>query len=86
MQLRPKAIIRTLLTGDTDFLHAMRWYVKMGRRVWFHEVFEFIKVRLLKNGPTLREFMGESLHTSEYAHSKKRQFHLISQGAARDAC
>lgn len=81
MQLRPKAIMRTLLNGDEDFLHAMRWYVKMGRRVWFHEVFDFLKGGRLKQGPTLREFSGEPLQDRENAHSRKRRISMISVAA-----
>jgi anaerobic magnesium-protoporphyrin IX monomethyl ester cyclase len=74
MQARPKAILRTLHGRDHDFLHAMRWYAKMGRRVWFHEVVEFIfKTRRLKNGPKLSEFWGASLHANEYVLAKKRK-------------
>jgi anaerobic magnesium-protoporphyrin IX monomethyl ester cyclase len=51
----------------------MRWYTRIGRRVWFHEVFEFIfRTRLLKNGPTLQEFMGNTLAAREYALAKAR--------------
>ena len=74
MQLRPRAILRVLTHRDPDFLHGMRWYYKMGRRVWFHELFEFLFTsKRVKNGPTLREFMGKSLHEQEDAHSKKRK-------------
>ena len=53
--------------------HAMRWYTHIGRRVRFHEVFEFIfSAQLLKNGPTLREFMGDTLAVREYALAKAR--------------
>lgn len=42
MQLRPQALVRTFLSRDPEFHHAMRWYVQMGRRVWLREVGEFI--------------------------------------------
>lgn len=68
LQLRPTALARLLFHGDPDYRHAMRWYTRIGRRVWLHEVYEFIfKTRRLKNGPTLRDFMGESLAEHEYA-------------------
>ena len=73
MQARPKAIARVLFRGDADYRHAMRWYTRIGRRVWFHEVFEFLfRTRLQKNGPTLREFMGDTLEEREYALKKTR--------------
>ena len=74
MQLRPRAILRVLTHRDSDFLHGMRWYYKMGRRVWFHELFEFFfGSKREKNGPTLYQFMGPSLHEQEEAHTKKRK-------------
>jgi len=74
MQARPKVLARMLFHRDADYQHAMRWYTRMGRRVWLHEVFEFVfKTRLLKHGPTLREFMGATLAEREYALAKTRQ-------------
>ena len=74
MQLRPKALIRTLLGKDRHVRHAMRWYTRMGRRVWLHEIFEFVfRVRFSKTILTLKEFWGESLHGREEALSKKRK-------------
>lgn len=71
MQARPKALMRVLLGGDADYRHAMRWYTRIGRRVWFHEVMAFLfKARRLKAGPTLREFAGPSLAHREYALAK----------------
>ncbi len=68
MQLRPRALARLLWQGDADFRHAMRWYTRIGRRVWCHEVAQFLfDTRLLKQGPTLREFLGPSLAAREYA-------------------
>jgi len=73
MQARPKVIARTLFHRDPDYRHAMRWYTRIGRRVWFHEVFEFVfRTRLLKNGPTLRELTGPTLESREYALAKTR--------------
>jgi anaerobic magnesium-protoporphyrin IX monomethyl ester cyclase len=73
MQARPKALARVLWHGDADFRHAMRWYTRIGRRVWFHEVAEFIfSSRLLKHGPTLREFLGPTLAQREYVLDKRR--------------
>jgi anaerobic magnesium-protoporphyrin IX monomethyl ester cyclase len=66
-------IRRTLFHRDPDYRHAMRWYTRIGRRVWFHEVMEFLfKRRPRSIGPTLRVFLGESLAEREYALSKKR--------------
>jgi anaerobic magnesium-protoporphyrin IX monomethyl ester cyclase len=73
MQSRPKALFRLLFHADADYRHAMRWYTYIGRRVWFHEVVEFIfNNRMLKNGPSLRKFMGPSLSRREYALNKRK--------------
>lgn len=73
MQARPWALGRILLHRDADFRHAMRWYSRIGRRVWFHEVAEFLRdLRQIRPGPTLREFLGPSLAAQEYAHERRR--------------
>lgn len=73
MQMRPKALGRLLFHRDADVRHAMRWYTRIGRRVWFHEVVEFLfDTRLLKSGPTLKEFLGASLAQMEYALDKRK--------------
>lgn len=41
LQLRPKALARTFLSLDAEFRHGMLWYARIGRRVWFRELFEF---------------------------------------------
>ncbi|MNQ40611.1 B12 binding domain protein [compost metagenome] len=74
MQARPLALGRILLHRDADFRHAMRWYSRIGRRVWFHEVAEFLRdLRRRRPGPSLREFLGPSLAEAEYAHDRRRQ-------------
>lgn len=68
LQMRPKAIYRNLWSRDRDVAYAMRWYTKMGRRVWLREVFDFIfHDRRKKNGPSVRAFLGDSLHQRENA-------------------
>lgn len=42
MQSRPKAIWRLLFHPDPRLRHAMMWYTKIGRRVWFHEWWQFL--------------------------------------------
>ena len=41
MQLRPSALKRLFLQRDARLRDAMRWYTNIGRRVWFHEWFQF---------------------------------------------
>ena len=68
MQIRPKSVFRLVLHPDAQIRHAMRWYTKSGRRVWFHEVAEFLfHLRLLRNGSRVRDFFGASLAHREYA-------------------
>lgn len=59
VQSRPKALVRVLFHPDPEQRHSMRWYTKMGRRVWFREVWGFlVRDRRVKDGPTLAEFWG----------------------------
>jgi len=57
LQLRPKAINRYLFHPDKKIRHAIRWYYKMGRKVWFHEVYNFFfDDKRLKEGRKLSDF------------------------------
>ncbi|HSH94366.1 MAG TPA: hypothetical protein VK968_09495, partial [Roseimicrobium sp.] len=59
VQSRPKALARILLHPDPEQRHSMRWYTKMGRRVWFHEVWDFfVRDRRIEDGPSLAAFWG----------------------------
>lgn len=61
MQLRPRALARTFLSRDREFRHGMRWYVRMGRRVWFREVLEFLFGATPRStGVSLAQFWGKS--------------------------
>lgn len=60
VQARPKALARILFHQDPEQRHSMRWYTKMGRRVWFRELFEFFaRDRFMKQRPSLEEFWGK---------------------------
>lgn len=68
VQSRPRALLRLLTLKDPRLRHAQRWYYRMGRRVWFHEVIGFFfRDRRWKQGPSVREFWGESLAKHEEA-------------------
>ncbi len=57
LQLRPKAIKRYLFHPDPKIRHAIRWYYKMGRKVWFHEIYNFFfDDKRLKEGRVLAGF------------------------------
>jgi len=44
MQMRPNALKRLFFHRDAGLRHTMRWYTNIGRRVWFHELFQFFFV------------------------------------------
>lgn len=59
VQARPKVLWRTLFHRDPAYRHGMRWYARMGRRVWMHEWWNFlVRDRHVTKGPTLEEFWG----------------------------
>jgi anaerobic magnesium-protoporphyrin IX monomethyl ester cyclase len=72
LQGRPKAIWRVLFQRDAGLRHAMRWYTQMGRRVWPHEIFGFLRDRLTKSGPTVAEFWGAPQDSEEESMSSAR--------------
>ncbi|NVO15004.1 MAG: magnesium-protoporphyrin IX monomethyl ester anaerobic oxidative cyclase [Rhodoplanes sp.] len=67
LQLRPRALWRTWLHPDRSLRRAMRWYTAMGRRVWPHEVFGFLRHRPAATGPTLSAFWGAPQAAEEEA-------------------
>ncbi len=71
LQCRPKAVYRTLLHPDRGLRWAMRWYNQMGRRVWPHEIFSFLRNPLQRRGPTLARFWGDPQDGEEYAMETK---------------
>ena len=75
LQSRPKALWRVLFHRDAGLRHAMRWYTRMGRRVWPYEIRNFLRDRRLKEGPTVAEFWGASA-------GRRRRIHVCATGAA----
>ncbi|MEZ2328834.1 magnesium-protoporphyrin IX monomethyl ester anaerobic oxidative cyclase [Mesorhizobium sp. RCC_202] len=74
VQSRPKALARILFHPDPVQRHSMRWYTKMGRRVWFREVWGFLVTdRRVTGGPTLAEFWGAPQDTEEESMIVRRQ-------------
>jgi anaerobic magnesium-protoporphyrin IX monomethyl ester cyclase len=66
LQLRPKAICRVLFHPDRKLRHAMRWYTRMGRRVWMHELWHWLfEDRRIANGPSLQQFWGAPQEAEE---------------------
>lgn len=57
MQSRPKALFRLFFHQEKKLRNAMMWYTKIGRRVWFHELYQFFfNTSLLKEKKLLSEF------------------------------
>lgn len=74
LQLRPKALYRTFFHNDQKIREAMQWYTKIGRKVFFHETFEFLfQTKHSKAKPALGEFLGPSLMRFEEVLERKKQ-------------
>ena len=57
-QARPKAMFRMLAHPEKRFRAGMRWYSNIGRRVWVHEVWQWLfHDRRTSHGPALAEFL-----------------------------
>jgi anaerobic magnesium-protoporphyrin IX monomethyl ester cyclase len=50
----------------------MRWYTRMGRRVWPYEIRNFLRDRRLKSGPTVAQFWGAAQDGEEESMSEAR--------------
>jgi len=75
MQLRPKALWRVLFHPDQEVRYGMRWYTRMGRRGWPHEVIGFLRnVLWMRPGRTVGEFWGgqEQLPEEALARPQRR--------------
>jgi len=57
MQTRPSAVLRLLFYKEARLRSAMRWYTRIGRRVWLYELFQFFFVTpLAKNKIKMKDF------------------------------
>ena len=71
LQLRPRSLWRVWLHPDPEIAHAMRWYTKMGRRVWLHEFRDALRFPA-RPGPTVAQFWGaEQLPENALAVARK---------------
>ena len=58
-QLRPKSLYRLWAHPDRGFRDAMRWYYRIGRRVWPYELWHWVFTdRRTAAGPTVGGFLG----------------------------
>lgn len=77
MQLRPKALWRVLFQPDPELRHGMRWYTRMGRRVWPHEVLGFLRNMVrMRPSITVGDFWGGQAQLPEEALAKSRRRRL----------
>ena len=57
MQTRPPALIRLFFHKEARLRSAMRWYTRIGRRVWIYELYQFFfKTKLTSPKMKLSEF------------------------------
>ncbi|ESQ80414.1 magnesium-protoporphyrin IX monomethyl ester anaerobic oxidative cyclase [Asticcacaulis sp. YBE204] len=67
-QARPKALLRLIHHPDRKIHHAIRWYYRMGKRVWFREIWRFLTQDHAKPaGLTVRQIVGEAQDHEEEA-------------------
>ncbi len=66
-QLRPRSLRRLIWNRDPKIRHAIRWYYKMGRRVWIHEILGFFLRERRLCGPSLADFWGDPQDHEEEA-------------------
>lgn len=67
-QLRPRALLRWAWHPDPKIRHAIRWYYRMGRRVWVHEVLGFLfRDRHARDGRTVADHLGVAQDHEEEA-------------------
>jgi anaerobic magnesium-protoporphyrin IX monomethyl ester cyclase len=67
MQLRPRSLRRLIAHREPAMRAAIRWYYRIGRKVWFYEIWNFIiNDHREQNGPSLEEFWGEPQESEQY--------------------
>jgi len=90
VQLRARSLRRLAALPDPDARAVMRWYYSVGKRVWPHEVWNFLfREKRRRDGPTLNEFWGPPLDAEEAAMRcrltvSKGARHIVNQ--AKIAC
>jgi anaerobic magnesium-protoporphyrin IX monomethyl ester cyclase len=68
LQLRPRALRRWFWNPDPKIRHAIRWYYRMGRRVWIHEILGFFfRDKAKATDHTVAAFLGAAQDHEEEA-------------------
>jgi anaerobic magnesium-protoporphyrin IX monomethyl ester cyclase len=65
LQTRPRALWRLVAERDPKICHAIRWYYRIGRWVWLHELRNFCFRDRRVRGPILAEFWGSPQDADE---------------------
>lgn len=72
-QLRPRALRRWAWHPEPRIRHAIRWYYRMGRRVWLHEMIDFFwRDTYVDDARTLADHFGEAQDDEEEASAVAR--------------
>ncbi len=84
MQMRPRALGRVLWHPDRAIRAAQRWYYRIGRRVWFYEIWKFLfDVKQVADGPLLQKFWDREVDGEESMRSQRtKTVSLTVHGAA----
>ncbi|MEN9520452.1 MAG: hypothetical protein RLZZ381_3040 [Cyanobacteriota bacterium] len=78
LQARPKAIWRSYFQPDRAARHGMNWFTRMGKRVLFHEWWNFwFSDRRVTDGQTLAEFWGKPQDHQEIPLQIKSQENFV---------
>ena len=66
--------MRFIWHPEKKIRHAIRWYYRMGRRVWFHEIISFfLREKRVKDGVTVRAFLGAAQDAEEESMAVKKR-------------
>ena len=71
-QLRPRAFRRWVWNPDPKIRHAVRWYYRMGRRVWIHEILGFLRRPAHQRNLSVGEWLGAPQDHEEEANVPAR--------------
>ena len=86
VQARPKALRRALWHPDPTARHGMRWYARMGRRVWLYGVACFVfRDRRVASGPSVSSFWGAPQDDQEESMAARRVTRPAAAPRAADA-
>lgn len=73
LQMRPRSLVRLLFYPDKKIRDSIRWYYRVGRKVWFYEVFHFFfRDRRTQYGMTLEKFLDSARRDNKMSIQEKR--------------